>query len=533
MAKPKIRQISLVGKTIITGKTQPGNTVTVKEGESTVGTPVTADDKGNFTIEIDKKNPDTALKLVPSKGGVDGDATTVTVTAKPQKPTITVPTDGNTSSGSVTVTPPTGDTTVVKIEINAKPNPLNGPEQPVRTIVVKKDGNTWKPDGTVPEGVKVNPTTGEVTIPAKDLEDGSTITAVAKDKDDHSSDKAEKTTGFKTPQITGQSIADEPSGSGSESGGDQGGSHGSQKITGKTDVPGATITVTDKDGKQIGTGKADKDGNFTITINKQTPGTIVNLTPTNGEGDFAKTGNTVEVTVGGDIAVPRIDTPADGSATITPNLTDTRVDKVVITYTPEGDGSTPQTVTITVIAEGDMRVWKIDGTAPNGVTVDPKTGVVTIPAANVKDGSTITAVAKKSGDSTAGGSSSTVTGTIAQPGGSGSGSDDGSGSSDDGSDSGESDSGTNESGSHTNNGSNANNTNNANKNGNKNDVSGHNGGNNHGNQSRNSGSNSESRRDKGALGNTGVGVALSALASAMLAGMGAAGRAVARRKKRN
>lgn len=517
-------------KTTITGKTQPGNTVTVKDKDgNTVGTG-TANNDGNFTIEIDKKNPGTKLELVPSNGKDEGEATTVNVIAKPKAPTITVPSEsesGKATGGNVTVTPTKDDNaTVVTIVITAKPNPLNGPEQPVRTIVVKKDGNTWKPDGTVPEGVKVNPTTGEVTIPAKDLEDGSTITAVAKDKDDHSSDKAEKTTGFKTPQITGQSIADEPSGSGSESGGDQGGSHGSQKITGKTDVPGATITVTDKDGKQIGTGKADKDGNFTITINKQTPGTIVNLTPTNGEGDFAKTGNTVEVTVGGDIAVPRIDTPADGSATITPNLTDTRVDKVVITYTPEGDGSTPQTVTITVIAEGDMRVWKIDGTAPNGVTVDPKTGVVTIPAANVKDGSTITAVAKKSGDSTAGGSSSTVTGTIAQPGGSGSGSDDGSGS-------GESDSGTNESGSHTNNGSNANNTNNANKNGNKNDVSGHNGGNNHGNQSRNSGSNSESRRGKGALGNTGVGVALSALASAMLAGMGAAGRAVSRRKKRN
>lgn len=526
-------------KTTITGKTQPGNTVTVKEGESTVGIPVTADEKGNFTIEIDKKDPGTTLKLVPSKGDKSGTPAEVTVIAKPKAPTITVPSEnkgGKPGDGNVTVTPTSGDSaTVVTIVITAKPNPLNGPEQPVRTIVVKKDGNDgkWKIDGPYPSGVEVDDKTGKVTIPAQDLEDGSTITAVAKDKDDHSSDKAEKTTGFKTPQITGQSIADEPSGSGSESGGDQGGSHGSQKITGKTDVPGATITVTDKDGKQIGTGKADKDGNFTITINKQTPGTIVNLTPTNGEGDFAKTGNTVEVTVGGDIAVPRIDTPADGSATITPNLTDTRVDKVVITYTPEGDGSTPQTVTITVIAEGDMRVWKIDGTAPNGVTVDPKTGVVTIPAANVKDGSTITAVAKKSGDSTAGGSSSTVTGTIAQPGGSGSGSDDGSGSSDDGSDSGESDSGTNESGSHTNNGSNANNTNNANKNGNKNDVSGHNGGNNHGNQSRNSGSNSESRRGKGALGNTGVGVALSALASAMLAGMGAAGRAVSRRKKRN
>lgn len=165
-----------------------------------------------------------------------------------------------------------------------------------------------------------------------------------------------------------------------------------------------------------------------------------------------------------------------------------------------------------------MRVWKIDGSAPNGVTVDPNTGVVTIPAANVKDGSTITAVAKHSTDNTAGGSSSTVTGTIAQPGDGGSGDsgsgDSGSGSDDDGN------SGSGESGSHANNGNNANN---ANKNGS----------NNHGNQSRNSGSNSESRRDKGALVNTGVGVALSALASAMLAGMGAAGRAVSRRKKRN
>ncbi|EPI46683.1 Rib/alpha/Esp surface antigen repeat-containing domain protein, partial [Gardnerella vaginalis JCP8151B] len=344
------------GKTTITGKTQPGNTVTVKEGESTVGIPVTADEKGNFTIEIDKRDPGTTLKLVPSKGDESGTPVEVAVIAKPKAPTITVPSeneDGKTGDGNVTVTPTKDDNaTVVTIVITAKPNPLNGPEKPVRTIVVKKGDtdNKWKIDGPAPSGVKVDEATGEVTIPAQDLEDGSTITAVAKDKDDHSSDKAEKTTGFKTPQITEQSIADVPNGGGS---GDSG-NHEKQVITGKTDIPGATITVTDNNGKQIGTGKADKDGNFTITINKQTPGTIVNLTPTNGEGDFAKTGNTVEVTVGGDIAVPRIDTPADGSATITPNLTDTRIDKVVITYTPEGDGSTPQTVTITVTAEGDM-----------------------------------------------------------------------------------------------------------------------------------------------------------------------------------
>ena len=511
------------GKTTITGNATPGATITVQDDSGKTlkddkGKDITTkvDDSGHFTVDVPKKDSGTKLKLVPSKDGKSGTPVEVAVIAKPKAPTITVPSEnegGKTGDGNVTVTPTKDDNaTVVTIVITAKPNPLNGPEQPVRTIVVKKDGNgKWNKDGDVPEGVTVDETTGKVTIPAKDLEDGSTITAVAKDKDDHSSDKAEKTTGFKTPQITEQSIADVPNGGGS--GEDQGGNNGSQVITGKTDVPGATITVTDNNGKQIGTGVADKDGNFTITINKQTPGSIVNLTPTKGTGDFAKTGNTVEVTVGGDIAVPRIDTPADGSATITPNLTDTRVDKVVITYTPEGDGSTPQTVTITVIAEGDMRVWKIDGTAPNGVTVDPNTGVVTIPAANVKDGSTITAFAKNSTDNTAKGSSSTVTGTIAQPGDGGSGD-----SGDSGDDSGSGDSG--ESGSHANN---ANNANNANKNGS----------NNHGNQSRNSGSNSGSRRGKGALGNTGVGVALSALASAMLACMGAAGRAVSRRKKRN
>lgn len=508
-------------KTTITGNATPGATITVQDDSGKTlkddkGKDITTkvDDNGNFTVDIPKQTPDTALKLVPSKDSKEGEATTVKVIAKPKAPTITVPSEsesGKATGGNVTVTPTKDDSAkVVTIVITAKPNPLNGPEKPVRTIVVKKgDDGTWKKDGDVPEGVTVDPKTGEVKIPAKDLEDGSTITAVAKDKDDNSSDVSKKKTGFKTPQITQQTLKDNPDDS------------TKQIITGKT-LPDAKITVTDKDGKEIGSGVADKNGNFTITINKQTPGSIVNLTPTKGTGDFAKTGNTVEVTVGGDIAVPRIDTPADGSATITPNLTDTRVDKVVITYTPEGYGSTPQTVTITVIAEGDMRVWKIDGTAPNGVTVDPNTGVVTIPAANVKDGSTITAFAKNSTDNTAEGSSSTVTGTIAQPGGSGSGDSGDSGSNDD-SNGGSSDSGSHESGSHANNG------NNANKNGNKNDASSHNGSNNHGNQSHNSGS----IRGKGALGNTGVGVALSALASAMLAGMGAAGRAVSRRKKRN
>lgn len=386
-------------KTTITGKTQPGNTVTVKDnGGNTVGTG-DANKDGNFTIEIDKKDPGTTLKLVPSKGGVDGDATTVIVTAKPQKPTITVPTDNQKNEGNVTVTPPTDDTTVVKIEINAKPNSINGPEQPVRTIIAKKDNDgKWKIDGDAPEGVIVNPDTGVVTIPTKNLEDGSTITAVSKNKTDKPSDPATAVTGFKTPQISEQTLKDNPDDS------------TKQIITGKT-LPGATVTVTDKDGKQIGTGTADAHGDFTITIDKQKPGAIVTLTPTNGKGDGAKTGDSVNITVSGNITKPKIDTPAEGGASVTPDLTDTRVNKVVVTYTPEGSETT---ATITVVAEGDKHEWEINGDAPEGVTVNPQTGVVTIPANKIKSGSTITAQSEDSSDKTGKSKSEVVTAKVAE-----------------------------------------------------------------------------------------------------------------------
>lgn len=422
-------------KTTITGKTQPGNTVTVKDKDGkTVGTG-TANKDGNFTIEIDKKDPGTDLKLVPSKGGADGDATTVTVTAKPQKPTITVPTDDHKNGGNVTVTPPNNDATVVKIEINAKPNPLNGPEKPVRTIIAKKgDDGKWKIDGDAPEGVIVDPNTGVVTIPAKDLEDGSTITAVSKNKTDKPSDPATAVTGFKTPQITQQTLKDNPDDS------------TKQIITGKT-LPGAKVTVTGTDGKQVGNPTtADKDGNFTITIPKQNPGTIL-LTPTNGTGDYTKTGNSVEITVSEKknptpepepsptpipTDRPLVVTPQDGaeqgSATVTPP---SDADSMEITYTPEGTGSipgiptpgspliptptptptpTPDTTTstpVTIKVKKGTDGWTFDGNVPEGVTIDQTTGKVTIPANKIKDNTAVTAKSKK-GETT----SPDATGTV-------------------------------------------------------------------------------------------------------------------------
>lgn len=396
-------------KTTITGKGTPDATIKVqdsngnalKDGNKEIA--VTVGKDGSFTVDVPHQNPDTKLTLVPSNNGNEGTPVDVTVIAKPNAPTITVPSDnagGKQGDGNVTVTPPTDDT-VTTVEITVKPNPLNGPEQPVRTIVVKKGkDNKWTIDGNNPTGATVD-NNGNVTIPAKNLEDGSTITAVAKNKN-NTSDTATNKTGYKTPQIKNEDpsspkITDSTSDS------------GKQTITGVVTVPNATVTVTDKDGKQIGTGTADKDGNFKITIDKQTPGTIITLTPTNGKGDGAKTGDRVELTVGGAIATPKISTPNDGSASVTPDLTDTRVNKVVITYTP--DNST-ETSTITVVAEGDKGEWKISGTAPEGVTVDSQTGKVTVPAGKIKNGSKITAQAENSADKSKNGKSEEVTDTV-------------------------------------------------------------------------------------------------------------------------
>ena len=396
-------------KTTITGKGTPDATIKVqdsngnalKDGNKEIA--VTVGKDGSFTVDVPHQNPDTKLTLVPSKANNEGTPLEVTVTAKPKAPTITVPSEnegGKQGDGNVTVTPPT-DATVTTVEITVKPNPLNGPEEPVRTIVLTKDkNNKWTIDGNNPTGAIVD-NNGNVTIPAKNLEDGSTITAVAKNKN-NTSDTATNKTGYKTPQIKNE-------GQSSPQITDNNGDSGKQTITGVVTVPGATVTVTDKDGNQIGTGTAGNDGSFTITINKQKPGAIVTLTPTNGKGDGAKTGDRVELTVGGAIATPKISTPNDGSASVTPDLTDTRVNKVVITYTP-AEGNT--TSTITVVAEGDKGEWKISGTAPEGVTVDSQTGKVTIPAGKIKNGSTITAQAENSGDTSKNGKSEKVTDTV-------------------------------------------------------------------------------------------------------------------------
>ncbi|MBP2016124.1 InlB B-repeat-containing protein, partial [Anaerococcus degeneri] len=82
---------------------------------------------------------------------------------------------------------------------------------------------------------------------------------------------------------------------------------------------------------------------------------------------------------------PKVEAKDDGSVTVTPP-TDADTKEVSVTYTPEGSKD-PVTVTAT---KGDDGKWKLPENAPEGVTVDPATGKITIPADKVADKTTVT-----------------------------------------------------------------------------------------------------------------------------------------------
>ncbi|MDK7192373.1 peptidase, partial [Bifidobacterium sp. UMB1197] len=89
-------------------------------------------------------------------------------------------------------------------------------------------------------------------------------------------------------------------------------------------------------------------------------------------------------------AAPTVTPKDDGSVEVTP-AADT--DTLEITYTPEGENTTPTKFTV----KKENGEWKKGDDAPEGVTVDKTTGKVTIPADKVKDNSDVTAKNSKNG----------------------------------------------------------------------------------------------------------------------------------------
>ncbi|MGQ7337302.1 Ig-like domain-containing protein, partial [Streptococcus suis] len=305
----------------------------------------------------------------------------------PETPSVAANEDG-----TVTVTPSQtagDDTKTTDITYTDE----TGTSQTV--TVTKKDDGTW----SVPadSGVTVDPTTGAVTIPADKVQDGSTVSATSTDEGGNTSSSATDT------------AKDNPDTTAPESPSVVANEDGTVTVTPSTtagdDTKTVDITYTDENGtEQTVTVTKEDDGTWTVPADSG-----VTVDPTTGAvtipADKVQDGSTVSATStdeagntstsATDTAKNNPDTTApeapsvvandNGTVTVTPSTTagdDTKT--VDITYTDEN--GTEQTVTVTKEDDG---TWSVP--ADSGVTVDPTTGAVTIPADKVQDGSTVSA----------------------------------------------------------------------------------------------------------------------------------------------
>ena len=248
---------------------------------------------------------------------------------------------------------------------------ITGKGVPGATIVVTdKDGNTI---GTTTVN---DDKTWEVIVPgAESLEKDEVITVTQTEKD---KTPADETATVKDKVQPTKPTIDNPAAK-NEPGKD------STTVTGKTD-PNTEVTVKDKDGNEIGKGKSDPNGNFTIeTKPKQDPGTEVTITPKGGtpakaivtedgpnqsatpsinqptEGDNAITGRG---TPGAEIVVTDKDGKVIGTTTVDPNgnwtvpVPTNRPLKPgeTITATQTEKGKLPASNTTTVKAKGNTGI---------------------------------------------------------------------------------------------------------------------------------------------------------------------------------
>ncbi|RQX28092.1 LPXTG cell wall anchor domain-containing protein [Staphylococcus warneri] len=307
--------------TEITGKAEPGSTVTVTFPDGTTATG-TADDDGNYTINIpsseDLKGGETLPVTSTDKAGNTSDkaTTTVTDTTAPDVPTIN--------------------------SVTSEDKTITGTAEPNSTVTV-----TF-PDGTTATGTADDEGNYVIDIPAnEDLKGGETLPVTATDKAGNTSDKA-------TTTVTDTTAPTVPSVNPVTSDDTQ--------ITGKAE-PGSTVTVTFPDGTTA-TGTTDDNGNYVINIPANEDlkgGETLPVTATDKDGNKSEPATTVVT-----------DTTAPSVPTVNPVTSE---DKTIT-----GKAEPGSTVTVTFP----------DGTTATGTTDDNGNYVINIPAnEDLKGGETL------------------------------------------------------------------------------------------------------------------------------------------------
>ncbi|WP_258172672.1 Ig-like domain-containing protein, partial [Staphylococcus warneri] len=423
---PTINPVTSEDKTI-TGKAEPGSTVTVTFPDGTTATGKT-DENGNYVIDIpaneDLKGGETLPVTATDKDGNESQPTTtvVTDTTAPSVPTINPVTSDDTQitgkaepNSTVTVTFPDGTTATGKtdengnyvIDIPSNEDLKGGETLPV--TATDKDGNTSEPattvvtDTTAPTVPTINPVTSEdktitgkaepgstvtvtfpdgttatgttdnngnyvINIPTnEDLKGGETLPVTSTDKDGNTSEPASTvvtdTTAPSVPTVNPVTSDD-------------------TQITGKAE-PGSTVTVTFPDGTTA-TGTADQDGNYVIDIPSNEDlkgGETLPVTSTDKDGNQSEPAKTVVT-----------DTTAPSVPTINPVTSeDTQItgkaepgSTVTVTF-PDGTTATGKTdengnYVIDIPSNEDLKggeTLPVTATDKDGNTSEPATTVVT------------------------------------------------------------------------------------------------------------------------------------------------------------
>ncbi|MFU0767445.1 Ig-like domain-containing protein, partial [Staphylococcus warneri] len=341
---PTVNPVTSEDKTI-TGKAEPGSTVTVTFPDGTTATGTT-DNNGNYVINI-PTNEDL-------KGGETLPVTSTDKDGNTSEPATTVVTD-TTAPSVPTVNPVTSDDTQI-----------TGKAEPGSTVTV-----TF-PDGTTATGTTDNNGNYVINIPTnEDLKGGETLPVTSTDKDGNQSEPATTvvtdTTAPSVPTINPVTSDD-------------------TQITGKAE-PGSTVTVTFPDGTTV-TGKTDENGNYVIDI------------PSNED---LKGGETLPVT-----ATDKDDNESEPASTV---VTDTTAPSV-----PTVNPVTSDDTQITGKAEPNSTVTVTfpDGTTATGKTDADGNYVIDIPAnEDLKGGETLPVTATDKDGNTSDKTTTVVTDTTA------------------------------------------------------------------------------------------------------------------------
>lgn len=405
------------GKWILPAGTDPSIMIDETTGMVTIPAKML---KNNDEVKAKAK----AGKLESEEATVNSNDETV-----PAAPTVVAEDDG-----SVKVTPPAdADTKTVEIKYTDK-------DGHAQTLVATKENGKWTLPAGTDASITIDETTGVVALPKDKVKAGEKVTAKAKDANDNESaageatpvdktdlktevaknnndaiknsdkyknaeqtkkdaydaalDKAKKVLGDPSalqkdiddalkelkdaeaaldgtaeekPTITDGKAENDPSKT-------------TTTVSGKT-KPNTEVTIKLADGTEKKV-TSDAEGKFTAEVTKQNKDAQITITPKDGT---ASTVTVTEKAAEEKPVAPTVKAKDDGSVTVTPPE---NAKEVSVTYTPEG-AKDPVTVTAT---KGDDGNW----TLPEGldVTINPGTGVITIPADKVKDGTEVSAVAK-------------------------------------------------------------------------------------------------------------------------------------------